>query len=415
MRLAILIMVVFGLSACSAGAALTTAPSPAAPATLARPTCGARTPDGALARQLTSVTALAVRRLAAAANATSARMPKAAYPGDRAWRRGSAADWTAGFFPGSLWLAYQLTGDVVWATRARRWTAPMLLQTNSPSHDIGFMLMPSVGGEWQFDGSATARAALIAGGRSLSRHYVPGARAGTTWPSGRADGVRVIVDSVMDVEILLRAGALSGEDSLTERGHQHALTVLRTLVRPDGSTFHVVDLRASDGAVLDHFSAQGLATDSTWARGQAWALNGLTTAYRGTGDVALLRGARRVADWWIAHVNASCVPLWDFAAPRRPGTPRDTSAAAIAASGLLALAALETDPARAARDRAVAVATVTALTDPRQPWLAPAGSPSILQHEVYSHGSDVGAFVWGDYYLLEAIARLRFGAPLMGQ
>ncbi|RMY91481.1 hypothetical protein D0861_03053 [Hortaea werneckii] len=75
-------------------------------------------------------------------------------------------------------------------------------------------------------------------------------------------------------------------------------------VRSDGSSFHVCDYSATTGDVYLCRTAQGLADDSTWARGQAW--DGL--------------------------------PFWDFNAPYEPGvTPRDSSAATIAASGMMLL------------------------------------------------------------------------------
>ena len=58
----------------------------------------------------------------------------------------------------------------------------------------------------------------------------------------------------------------------------------------------------------------------------------------------MLDTARRVADWFTARLPADGVPRWDFSAPA--GAPRDSSAAAIAASGLLELARLEPDAAR---------------------------------------------------------------------
>ena len=71
---------------------------------------------------------------------------------------------------------------------------------------------------------------------------------------------------------------------------------------------------------------------------QAWAVYGFTMAYRETGDRRLLDAARRVSDWFIDHLPPDRVPYWDFDAPGIPDAPRDSSAAAIAASGLLELA-----------------------------------------------------------------------------
>lgn len=44
------------------------------------------------------------------------------------WKTVGADDWTSGFFPGTLWLLYQATGDVSWRAAAWRWTAPLASQ-----------------------------------------------------------------------------------------------------------------------------------------------------------------------------------------------------------------------------------------------------------------------------------------------
>ena len=75
---------------------------------------------------------------------------------------------------------------------------------------------------------------------------------------------------------------------------------------------------------------QGFKDDSTWARGQAWAIYGFATAYRYTQDPRYLETAHRTADWFTGHLPPDRVPYWDFDVPQAPPQPRDTSAAAIA-------------------------------------------------------------------------------------
>ena len=46
--------------------------------------------------------------------------------------------WTSGFFPGSLWLLYELTGDEKWRREADAWTAPLEPnKLNVNDHDVG--------------------------------------------------------------------------------------------------------------------------------------------------------------------------------------------------------------------------------------------------------------------------------------
>lgn len=384
---------------------LPTSPSPAFAGA-----CALRSQDAALDTQVRRTTALALGRLAAADTGPADRYPKAAAVGATDWARSGPGDWTAGFYPGSLWYAYELTGDPAWAARAGRWTRAMLPQATTTSHDVGFMLLPSAGQQLRLTGAEAARTAVQTAGISLARHFVAGAGVDTTWASGRADVVRVIIDSVMNLEVMLEAADLGGDARLRAIAETNARTLVRTHLRPDGSTWHVADLAASNGDVIDRFTAQGLADGSTWARGQAWAVHGLTTAWRETGDPALLAGARRVADYWVTHVPADCVPYWDFDAPAAQSTSRDASAAAVATSGLLELSRLEPDAVRAGVYRGVALATVARLTSSDY-TTARTGGPSVLRREVYRNGEDTGAFIWGDYYLLEALSRVREVPP----
>lgn len=134
--------------------------------------------------------------------------------------------------------------------------------------------------------------------------------------------------------------------------------------------------------------------------------------YRETRDARFLDTARRVADWFLAHLPADQVPYWDFDAPGIPNEPKDTSAAAIAASGLLELATLEPDAGRAARYTASARAILTALSGPA--YLSEGtGGEAVLRHGTANRpaGSSNTGLIYGDYYFLEALLRLRRLAP----
>ena len=102
---------------------------------------------------------------------------------------------------------------------------------------------------------------------------------------------------------------------------------------------------------------QGLRADSSWTRGLAWSLYGFGTVFTYTGDAADLQVAQRNADCYLARSPADLVPPWDFDVPEGPDRIDDSSAAAIAASGLWNLAELTspTDPARAMRYRDAAL------------------------------------------------------------
>jgi unsaturated chondroitin disaccharide hydrolase len=165
----------------------------------------------------------------------------------------------------------------------------------------------------------------------------------------------------------------------------------------------VVRFDESTGQPVWAGTAQGASDTSTWARGQAWAVHGFTTAYRETGDPRLLAAARQAAGFVVTHAPADGVPWWDYDAP---GTRRDTTAAAVQASGLLELARIDPDAAGRATWRAAGLRTLRSLVGPA--YLARGtGAWSVLLHGRHDPTyDDVGA-TYGDYYLLEALLRVQ--------
>ena len=349
--------------------------------------------------------------------ATTARVPTTAWPlqttaGDPLWRTVGARNWASGFFPGQLWNTYQATGNKTWATNATRWTTGLAGQAlNTTNHDVGFQINNSFGNGYRLTGNDTYRATVLRAAASLSTRYSAKVGAIRSWNSGPTE-FKVIIDTMMNLELMFWASKHGGQRAWYDQAYSHALKTARNHVRPDGSTYHLLTYDPATGKVLSRTTVQGAADHSTWARGQAWAIYGFTVAYRETKDTRFLDVARRASDWYLAHIPADRIPYWDFDAPGIPDAARDTSAAAVAASGLLELARRDPDPARRARYTQAGRDTVAALSS--SPWLTTAtSSEAVLAHGTYSApagNSDTG-LIWGDYYLQEAMLRLRLLPP----
>ncbi len=110
--------------------------------------------------------------------------------------------------------------------------------------------------------------------------------------------------------------------------------------------------------------------------------------------------------------KGSWVPNWDFSAPHQPqlGGPLDSSAAAIAAFAFLTLAEAAPGTAFGARYLCAGANTLRALAGDGY-LAAPStrGGALLLHataHQPERRAVDVG-IVWGDYYLLEALAVCR--------
>lgn len=126
-----------------------------------------------------------------------------------------------------------------------------------------------------------------------------------------------------------------GNTTLSDIATSHATTTMNNHFRTDGSTWHVLNYNQVTGAVTAKYTNQGYSDSSTWARGQAWAIYGMVSAYRWTKNTAFLDTAIKAADYFLAGLPADGVPYWDFNAPVTG--LRDTSAGTIVASGLLYL------------------------------------------------------------------------------
>jgi unsaturated chondroitin disaccharide hydrolase len=338
---------------------------------------------------------------------SSSVSPKAALA-DGTWSTVSSTDlpgWTQGFFPGLLWMIFDATGDPAWRARADTWTRALEAQkTNTTTHDLGFKMLTSFGPAYRATGNAYYRDVLLASATSLATRFRPVAGVVSCCDWNSAWKLPDVVDTMMNLELLLWGAANGGSSAWRDMALSHARVTARELVRADGSTFHVVDFDPVTGAVRFRGTYQGYSNGSTWSRGQAWAIYGFTMVYRYTGAPDMLEAARKVARYWLARTPPDGVPNWDFDAP---SAVKDSSAAAAASSAFLELSALVPDPAEAAAYRDAALRALDTLSSPAY-LSAGTASRSVLLHGVgdlpHNREVDVG-LVYGDYYFLEAVLR----------
>ncbi|MBZ4399722.1 glycoside hydrolase family 88 protein [Myxococcus sp. AS-1-15] len=350
------------------------------------------------------------------ATRTDALVPAGRYPQattNGGWTTFDAAapiEWTQGFFPGELWYLFEDSGIAAFKSLAAARTAPLKVQqTNSTTHDTGFKLITSFGNAYRLTGDETQRQVLLTGAASLAKRY--NARLGVIvccdWnrPVWLAP---IFVDTMMDLELLLWGAAHGGQAAWRDMAVNHALKTLSVLVRSDGSSFHMADFDPNTGAMRLRGTFQGASNSSTWARGQTWLMYGYTMVYRYTRDTRMLAAAQKTTDWYLSHLPADMVPIWDFNAPASQQY-KDTSAAAVAASALLELSNYVTDTATRQRYRDAALRMLDALS--AAPYLASGTSKaSVLQHAVGNLPAgkeiDVG-LIYGDYYFVEALQRFK--------
>ena len=145
-----------------------------------------------------------------------------------------------------------------------------------------------------------------------------------------------------------------------------------------------------------------------WSRGQAWAIYGFTMAFRETGEKAFLDTACKAADRMLQGIPEDYVPYWDYSAPDIPDAPRDASAAAIAASGLIELSQKVSDPETSGCYLDAARKMLASLSSEK--YQSRDRNVAFLLHSTghYPEGGEVDAsIVYADYYYIEALLRLK--------
>lgn len=272
-----------------------------------------------------------------------------------------ARDWTSGFFPGSLWYMYEYTGDKKWEEAARKFTAPIEPQQfTTTTHDLGFILNNSFGNGLRLTGDESYKPILMQAAKSLISRYKPGAKVIRSWDFSQ-----------------------------------------------DKWQCPVIDYDTITGEVRNRHTHQGLAHESTWARGEAWALYGYTMCYRETGDTKYLEQADRIVDFIFNNPNLpnDLVPYWDYDAPDIPNESRDVSAATIAASALYELSTFNYQRAEQYKSWAD-----TILDNVTSSYRATLNSDRgfLLLHSTGSKPSNSEVDVplsYADYYFIEALIR----------
>lgn len=324
-------------------------------------------------------------------------------------------DWTSGFFAGSLWYLYNLTGDEKWKTLAKKYTETLKQQQQyiTSHHDVGFIIGCSYLNGMRM-GQEAYDTIIVQAAKSLSTRFRPGAgviqswNTRTGWQAQRGWECPVIIDNMMNLEILFEATSLSGDSTFYNMAVSHADMTLKNHFRMDGSSYHVVDYDMRTGKVRSRCTAQGYSDESAWARGQAWGIYGYTMCYRYTRQLKYLEQAEAAYEFVCTHPNLpeDLIPYWDFDAVNIPHELRDASVAAIMAAALYELSMYSNK----AEYKETADKVMHSLSSSDYRSKIGENHNFLLMHSVgsYPHGSEIDVpLIYADYYFLEALKRKR--------
>jgi len=398
-------------------------------------------------------------------------------------------DWTQGFQFGSALLQYDATGDERFLDIGRSRTLAYMPThlTHMGVHDHGFNTVSTYGTLWRLAREGTLEAgdwevrlyelALKVSGAVQAHRWTPLPEGGFIHSFNGPHSL--FVDTIRSLRVLalghLLGHVLMEEQdapvSLLARLVQHAHSTARfSIFYGEGRDGFDVPGRVSHEAIFNTVngsfrcpsSQQGFSPFTTWTRGLAWAILGFAEELefvRSLDDSSLaecggreqieawmLEAARVTADYYISSAAASDgIPYWDTGAPglsalgdwgSRPADPFndhepvDSSAAAIAAQGLLRLAHIL--PPRggdtAGYEQAGLRILDTLLQDTGAYLATDPAHEGLILHSVYhwpnrwDHvpaGSRIPrgeSSQWGDYHAREAalyVRRLARGQPYL--
>ncbi|MCM3781805.1 glycoside hydrolase family 88 protein [Neobacillus mesonae] len=327
--------------------------------------------------------------------------------------------WTAGFWPGMLWLLYEGSGETSFrelADECEEKLDQVLDGYDRLDHDLGFMWTLTSIANYKLTGNVISRrralkaANYLVGRFNLKGRYI---RAWNPWREGEDNAGLAIIDCCMNVPLLYWASRETKDPRYAHVANAHMDTVLSHFIRPDGSVRHIVRFDPESGEVAEYIGGQGYDPESAWSRGTAWAVYGLVLAYHHTGNQAYLDASKQAAHFFISQLPEDSVPHWDFRAPENTKHLRDSSAGACAACGLLMLS--------------------NVVNEYEQHTYAQAGEKILKSlHEQYStldneqeeglllHGTshypeqrnvDV-PLIYGDYFFVEGLSRLKGGQTI---
>jgi unsaturated chondroitin disaccharide hydrolase len=316
--------------------------------------------------------------------------------------------WTNGFWAGILWQMYHATKDGCFKEAAEgveRRLDEALHGYIGLHHDVGFMWLHSSVANYRLTGSEASRTRGLHAANLLAGRFNPAGKFIRAWNGDRTGWM--IVDCMMNVPILYWAGEELNDPRFAQIAQMHADTCQAVTVRPDGSCNHIVVMDPNTGELLETPGGQGIASGSSWSRGQAWGLYGFTLSYLHSKKPEYLETAKRIAHYFIANLSISgWLPLVDFRSPAQP-VKYDSTAAMIACCGLLEIAKhvgeyekpLYTD---AALNILRACDEKFANWDPEEDALMGWGTEAYNSKPEGTHIP----IIYGDYFFTEAILRL---------
>lgn len=348
-----------------------------------------------------------------------------AYSVNNFYEQEENTDWTNGFWTGEIWLAYEYCKAHGREKDAERLRRAAEIQVDSfleriekhievDHHDMGFLYTPSCVAAYKLTGSEKAKKAAILAAEQLIKRYHPVGEFIQAWGAmDEPENYRLIIDCLLNLPLLYWASEETGDTKYRDIAEKHIHTAVANVIRDDYSTWHTFFFNMKTGEPDHGATCQGYRDGSAWARGQAWGVYGMACAYRYTRRADYIDKFKKVTEYFLEHLPEDLVPYWDLEFSDGDDQPRDSSAASIAACGMLEMSKY-LDAADAEYYKEKAAEIMKSVYD-NYAVKSFDESNGLVLHSTYSNHSPYNTCnhcgvdecnIWGDYYYLEALTRM---------
>lgn len=316
--------------------------------------------------------------------------------------------WTNGFYAGILWQLYSDTKNEKYREYAEAIESKLTEAFNVFNylhHDVGFQFLTTSVINYELTNSVASKtnalhaAGLLAGRFNLAGNFI------RAWNDREVDDTRgwSIIDSMMNLKLLYWASDVTDDPRYRQLAIAHSNTVKEHAIRPDGSVKHIIEFDPQTGAYVKSYGGQGYAHGSAWTRGQGWAIVGFTVGYEETNHKDYLATAQKVADFFIDSLRPGYVVPIDFNQPSTDAY-EDSSAAVLAASGLISLSKYITDGKYDYFD--IATKILHRILDERLDLTDDVDNVVTQSATSYQEDQRDVALIYADYYLIEALLKV---------
>ncbi len=347
-------------------------------------------PDGQGTTVRLRALAALLRRVTVVAEDVGDRFPLYADPSSGRWKTTRRGSWTGGFWAGWWWLRSEATGHPGDLRTVHRWCRRLHPRASDDTVTRGMTFWYGAGAVAAAGGDPVARQVADAGAVALAGAFEPRRNLIVVGNAFQASVTpKAAIDALAGTVRLLGFAADNGRPDMDSLALRHTREHVRLLVGGDGRVTPEVDLsRPVDG--------EGGA--GSWSRGQAWGVLGLAAAARRWDEFVV--PARRAAGWWLEQFGAGVPP----AVLGHPQGPRDTSAAAIVAAGLLDLSTVTGEDRWASAAGSIVDRLIRGHLD----------DEGVLRDGCYDLAAGVGIrheLVWGSFFLTGVLATLTGRTP----